>query len=100
MARPAQVGEVFVDEEGAVMIVERAFAADEELDLFDPGGMVDQIFEPGAGLIDLLQVQAVGRPELMAVDVTGPLVHLQGQDGIDLGIAGGDFVGGQGVFEQ
>ena len=60
LAGSAQVGKVLVDEEGAVVKIEGAFAADKEFDLLDPGRMIDQIFESGAGFIGLLQIEAIG----------------------------------------
>ena len=100
LAGAAQVGKVFVNEERPVVKVERAFPAHKVLDFFEPGRMVNQVLESGAGFVDLLQVQAVGTAVLVAVDVTGPLSYFQGQDGIDFGIAGGDLFSLKGVIDQ
>ena len=100
LAGTAQVGEVFVDEKRPMMIVERAFAADEELHLLDPGGMVDQIFEGGPGLVDLLQVEAIVGPVLVAVYVAGPAADFEGKNGFDPVVARGHFRFRQRVFQQ
>ena len=56
--RTAKIGEVLVDKEGAVVVVETAFATNEEFDVFDPRWVVDQLFERLAGFVDLLKVEA------------------------------------------
>jgi len=53
LSGPAQIGEIFVDKEGSMVVIESAFTADEEFDLLDPGGMVDQALEGGTGFIDI-----------------------------------------------
>ena len=88
---PRQIGEIFVDKEGSMVVIESAFTADEEFDLLDPGGMVDQALEGGTGLIDLLQVEAIVGPILMAVNVAGPVADLEGEDGVDLSVTRGHF---------
>ena len=99
LTRAAHVGEVFVNKEGAVVKVEGAFPSNKILDLIDPGGMVNQIFESGTGFIDLLQIEAVCAAVLVAVNVSRPVSNIQGEDGVDLGVAGGDLIGREGVFQ-
>jgi hypothetical protein len=61
----AQAGEIFIDEERAVMVVECSFASNEVLDLFKPTRMIDEFLERFPGFIDLLKVDAIRATELV-----------------------------------
>ena len=70
----ADVGEVLVDKQRTVAVVEGALAADETFDVFDPTRVVDQFLKRFAGLLDLLQIQTLGRARKeMSMDVAVPL---------------------------
>ena len=83
LSRPAYAGEALIDEKRSMIVVECARAADECLDLVDPGWMVDELLESCAAFIDLLQVQpfiiAIG----MSVHIAVPLTWRHGQQRVD-----------------
>ena len=87
----AAVCEVLVDEQRAVVIVEGALAADEVLDLLDPGGVVDELFEGLSGLVDLLQVESHRLAVRVGVDVPIPLARLELRYGVETGVEVGDL---------
>ena len=74
-----------VDEERAMVIIERSLASDKSLHPLDPFRVVDESFKRLAGLIDLLEVDAIVRfIERMHVHISPPITksELQWSNGI------------------
>ena len=93
LAGSPYIGKALVDEERAMIVVKGIGAADEELDLFDPGGMINETLEGFAALVNLLQVQAVVVAEVVAVHITLPFAVPDRQQRVDGGVDIGDFAG-------
>src|SRR5207248_141771 len=77
LRRAADVGEAFVDEQGAVVIIERSLAADERAHFLDPRGLIDQFLERFACLINLLKIQSFLSAVIMSLHPAGPVVFAQ-----------------------
>jgi hypothetical protein len=58
LPRFPQTDKVLIDEKRTVVVVEGTLAANKELHVFEPGGMVDQLLKRFSRLVDLLEVQS------------------------------------------
>ena len=85
-ARFPEICKVFVDEKRTVTVVEGTLSAHEMLEPFKPRRVIDQGLERGAGLVYLLQVQAVHGAKGMGVDVSVPFARRQGRDLVQAGV--------------
>ena len=99
LARFPEIGEVFVDEQRAVGVVEGALPAHEMHDLFYPRRVIDQGLERRPRLVDLLQVQAVHGAVGMGVDVAVPFARRQGRNLVQAGVQFRHFRPGQGLLQ-
>ena len=91
----AQTGQILVDEDRTVQGVKGALATDEVLDLLEPRRVIDELLEGLAGLVDLLQVDAVLLAVLLRVNMAVPTVLVELRNGVDAGVEIGNFPGRQ-----
>jgi hypothetical protein len=67
--------------------------------LLKPGRVVDQGLKRRAGLVDLLQVEAIGYSVLVAVNVAAPPARLKRKNRINTGVEGGYFCRSQSTLQ-
>lgn len=73
LARPAQVGEVLVNENRAMVLVKGMLSANKVLDLGEPAWVINQTLERFAALVDLLKINALRSAIAMCMNATVPL---------------------------
>jgi hypothetical protein len=75
------------------MVVKTSLAADEVLDVFDPGWMIDESLKRFTGLVDLLVVETVLGAVGVTLKVAEPFTWLQSRDSIESFVASTNLTG-------
>ena len=82
------------------MVAVEAALSDKVLDLVYPGRMVDQVLERSSRLVDLLEIETVGGPVLVGVDVAVPFSGFQGWNVVEAGVEIGYLIRSEGPGQE